>query len=450
MVSERQAIAATRFGTGLGPGFEPPGDAAGLLAQLAPGAAAPLLVPLASAAERAEAFREFRTARREDRESAETRELRLAAQARFRREAAGRVMQRAFSAHPFFERLAAFWAGHFSVSARGIVATYLVAGFEPEAIRPHVAGRFADLLAAAVLHPAMLAYLDQHTSIGPGSRAGRASGRGLNENLAREVLELHTLGAGGPYTQGDVRQFAELLTGHGIDLATGAPEFRPGQAEPGAETVLGTSYGGDRPAPGDAARFLADLAVHPGTAAHIARRLATHFVADAPPEDLVAAMARAFLDSGGDLPTVYAALLAHPAAWAPEQRKVRLPQELIAATLRASGVAPAEIDPDDRDTQAALVGGANRMGQDIFRAPGPDGWPEEASAWITPQGLAARLAWAEKAGHVLADRGLDPRAFAEAALGPLMREETRFLVGAAAEKWEGIALALASPEFNRR
>ena len=450
MSTDRQTIAAMRFGTGFRPGLVPPGDADGLLAELRAGARAPLVFPVEGLPERAARLRAFRAARRADRGSDEVKRLRTEARAAFKRDAVTRILQRAFAPDGFFERMAAFWADHFTVSARGFVLILLAPAHETEAIRPNLAKRFADLLRAAVLHPAMLVYLDQHNSVGENSPFGLGTGNGPNENLAREVLELHTLGVGGPYTQGDVREFADLLTGYSIDVRDGTTWFRPRRAEPGAETVLGRSYGGDAPDRGDAVAFLDDLAVHPATAAHVSRKLAVHFIADQPPAGLVAAMEAAWRRTRGDLREVYRAMLTHPAAWADAGAKIRPPQEMVAAALRATGAEASELDPDERKLQAGIIGGLSRMNQPVFRPPGPDGWPEAAEAWITPQGLAARLDWSGRIGRVFADRGLDPREYAEAALGPAMRAETRFLVAAAAEKWEGVTLALASPEFNRR
>ncbi len=450
MTTMRQSIAATRFGTGLRPGAAPPDRAEDLLAELAAGASTPMLIPPSPLAERAAAFKAFREARRADPDGMEMKGQRRGMREEFRRDSVARVLQRAFGAHPFFERLSAFWADNFTTSARGLALVMLVPTHEPEAIRPHVAGRFADLLKAAVLHPAMLAYLDQSASVGPNSPAGKRRDRGLNENLAREVLELHTLGADGPYSQKDVTEFAELLTGFMVNVGTGERIFRPRVAEPGAETVLGRSYGGGQASPSDAEAFLEDLAVHPGTARHLSHKLAAHFIADAPPADMVARMEQEWLRTKGELTAVYAAMLDHPAAWSDDRAKIRQPVEIIAAALRATGAKPDDLDPDRRQLQTGVIGGLSRLNQPMFRAPGPDGWPEDAAAWITPQGLAARLDWATKMGRVFAERGLDPRRYAINALGALADDELRFLVGAAAEKWEGFALALASPAFNRR
>jgi len=450
MTISQTTAAAIRFGYGFHPRQTPPADAADLLHQLRQGAKAPLALPIPDAADRRAQLQKLIKARRAKRDKDEiramVRQIRRGAAADVGR----RVFQRALSPHGFFERMAAFWADHFSISARRPVALLVVPMFEVEAIRPHVTGRFGDMLKAVVRHPVMLHYLDQTVSMGPNSRAGKRSGRGLNENLAREILELHTLGVGGPYSQTDVRELAELLTGYGIQRRDLSFHFFPQRVEPGAEFVLGKRYGGDPGRPEDVLEALDDLARHPVTAHHIAGKLAVHFVADDPDPDLVTSMARAFRRSGGDLPGVYEAMLAHPSAWAGFGAKIKRPVDLVASTLRAIGVDRTHAEPAEKRGREILQA-LRAMNQPMFGAPGPDGWPEEAAAWITPQGLAARLKYASHVGQLIAKRAdADPRLFAQAELRDALREDTRFAVSAAAERWEGFAFTLASPEFNRR
>lgn len=353
---------------------------------------------------------------------------------------------------PFRERLAAFWADHFALRARDGRLAAGVAAYVDEAIRPHLAGRFADMLRAAVLHPMMLLYLDQTVSVGPGSPHGLRTGAGLNENLAREVLELHTLGVAGGYSQTDVRELAKLFTGLGFAMDRGFV-FRPERAEPGAETVLGLSYGGGEPRLEDIVAALDDLAARPETARHLAWKLAVHFTADRPEEGLVAHLEAAWRSSGGALPEVYAALVEHPATWAAPGAKVRRPFEFVAAGMRALGAggeALAALRPRERRriTRDAL----RDMGQPHEEPPGPDGWPEEAERWITPQGLAARIGWAMRAPRLLLgeEELPDPRAFVDQALGPFARAATREAAAAAETRAEGVGIVLAAPEFNRR
>lgn len=424
------------------------------MAQLAPGAGFADDLGGPTVGERTAMFRAFAKARRAAKTSGDRSQLRAerrAIEQMHRRDRERRILTPLRSPYGFFERLAWFWADHFAVAGRDLRARALVGRFEADAIRPHIAGSFRDLLRAAALHPAMLVFLDQNRSVGPNSRVGLKRGRGLNENLAREILELHTLGVGAGYTQDDVREFAELLTGVSFAMEGGRLTFLPNRAEPGAEIVLGKSYGGGAPRLEDVYLALDDLADHPQTARHIARKLAVHFTADEPDAALVAHMEAAFLRSGGDLPSVYGAMLEHPASWSAYGAKVRQPFDFAVAALRA-------IDPDDRELdligerkngERRLAAALDAMGQPVYRPPGPQGWREASAHWITPQGLTARLRWASHLGRTM-ERRLDPRDLLRTALGDSAREATRFAAVNAAERWEGLAFVFASPEFNRR
>jgi uncharacterized protein (DUF1800 family) len=348
----------------------------------------------------------------------------------------------------FRERLVAFWADHFTTRARSAPERPLPGTLTHDAIRPNLTGPFADLLVAATLHPAMLSYLDQSASVGPGSAFGRRRGRGVNENLAREVMELHSLGVGAGYAQNDVRQMALLLTGLDANAQDGFI-FHPNRAEPGAETVLGKTYGGEGLAPIKAA--LSDIARREETAAHIARKLAVHFVSDTPDAALVAAMTAAYRDSDGALMQVYRALLTHPAAWEPKLMKARQPVDFLLAALRALGMTGRELRRMGRGpAQRMLARPMALMGQDWQAAPGPDGWPEEAEAWITPQGMAARITWAMEAPGRLVVPMPDPSAFLRRILGTAADERLIWAAARAESKREGVGLVLASPAFNRR
>lgn len=444
-------LAAIRFGTGLSPGGPAPADAGTMLAEVAGVDNLAAAFPIETWTTRFATIGTWgplRRARRDDDAAAE------AFRVVNRQLANGyhidmlQTLRRAAGAKVGFrERLTWFWASHFAIADGTGLLRRSVGSFHEEAIRPHIAGSFADLLKAAVTHPAMLAYLDQTSSIGPNSVRGRRGG-GLNENLAREVLELHTLGVGGGYGQDDVRQLAELLTGLTI-AKDGTQAFQRNIAEPGAETVLTRSYGGETPNRHDIVAVLDDLSVHPSTARHLSGKIARHFIADTPPADLVDAMTADWTRTDGDLTAVYATMLDHPAAWDPVLRKVRQPLDMMAAALRVTGTAD-RLTPDRmRILRETLTEPVARMGQPWLRPPGPDGWPEEAGAWITPQGLAARLDWiAMLAGSL--DPAPDPRAFVDLALGPLASARTRFAADAAEDRAAGVALILSSPEFQRR
>lgn len=448
--------AAIRFGEGLSPDVAAPASIEALLAQVQGDAEVFAVPPFLEVLPRLAQVSQMRRAFRRAADEGTRESLRKA----FREEQ--RILVRAHSGHaqrlfaraivtetPFRDRLTRFWGDHFTVVGKNTLMRDVVPHYHAQAIRPHVAGRFSDMLRAVVTHPMMLFYLDQTASFGPGSVAARGR-RGLNENLARELLELHTLGVGGGYGQADVRQLAELLTGLTAQLKGGF-SFAPKRAEPGAETVLGLSYGGDDPALADIFAVLDDLAMHPETGAHLARKLAVHFCADAPDDGMVAAMTRAYLEHGGALMPVYAAMLEHPFAWESFGQKVKQPIDFVMSSLRALAVPAASVTRLNRTKMQSYINGPlAAMGQPAFAPLGPDGWPERAQDWVTPQGLAARLQWAMAAPSAFF-RGLpDPRDFAQTALGGLADERVLFAAASAESRREGVGLILASPAFQRR
>lgn len=348
----------------------------------------------------------------------------------------------------FRERLVAFWADHFTAVPKGRTDAALPLALVDEAIRPHLTGRFSDMLEAVTLHPAMLVYLDQVLSFGPNSRLGQRRKRGLNENLARELIELHTMGVGSGYTQDDVRQMAELLTGLAVGKDGAARYLKP-RAEPGPETVLGVTYEGEDPA--TVRRALRDLAARPETLAHLARKLAVHFVADDPDPVLVEAVRAALAASDGRLIEGYRALVLHPAAASPVLGKARQPFDFMVAALRALDIGPdAVMNMAEGPFRRLILDPLGKMGQPFRRPPGPDGWPEEAGEWISPQGLAARITWAMEAPGRLAMPLPDPRRMLDRALGDLAGGRLRWAVERAENPREGVGLILAAPEFNRR
>lgn len=454
-------IAAIRFGTGLSPDVAPPASVADMLARLTgPDAAAARwpIVPYATATPSVADLRAFGRQRRAAAEQGEAALAEVAA-----REEAARMSQRATATTHFAsaiaravgtsdglrERLTRFWADHFTVVSRNGVTNHLVGSYVEEAIRPHVAGRFVDMLQAVVTHPMMLVYLDQASSVGPDSRLGQRRGQGLNENLAREVLELHTLGVDGTYSQTDVRELAELMTGLSVS-AQGAFEYRVNAAEPGAETVLGVEY--DAEAEVDTVLAALDgIAAHPDTARHIATKLAVHFLADTPDADVIAVMMAAYQATGGDLLAVYRAMLDHPAAWDPTPAKVKTPFDFVTSAARALGVsADAIADLSRRDLTQVFEAPMRIMGQPWERPTGPDGWPEEAAAWVTPQGMAGRINWAMSMPARMTPDLPDPRDFVLQALGPIPPEAVAFAARASESRAEGVGVVLASAAFQRR
>lgn len=355
---------------------------------------------------------------------------------------------------PFHERLVHFWANHFAVSADKQPLTALAGLYENEAIRPNLDGKFFDLLLAVETHPAMIVYLDNQRSIGPNSPlARRANSRrreqvGLNENLAREILELHTLGVDGGYTQEDVTAFANVITGWSVGggregrFSEGTPgefEFREMIHEPGNQTVLGKTYREDGMKQG--VSVLEDLATNTSTAKFVAEKMARHFVADDPPAAAINSITEAFLDSGGDLPTVHEAVVDAAAAWQTVFAKYKTPQDYVISAFRAFGRVP--------DDGRFIVGALDMMGQTPFRPGSPAGWPDTADAWGGADGLYKRIEWAEAVGQY-AGRRADPLAVADSVLGPALGDHTRTAISRAESAQQGLTLLLASPEFQRR
>jgi uncharacterized protein (DUF1800 family) len=347
----------------------------------------------------------------------------------FNEQVAARYRAAAASDHPFHERLVHFWSNHFAISADQQPLKAIAGLFENEAIRPNVTGKFADMLLAAEQHPAMIMYLDNQRSVGPGSRLGRRANRrdqsrnlGLNENLAREILELHTLGVDGGYTQRDVTTFAKVITGWSIGgmsetgrFADGDPgefEFREIIHEPGAQTLLGKRYPQSGVDQGEA--VLRDLAAHPATAKFLATKLARHFVADEPPTRLVDELFHA---------------------------KFKTPHEFVVSTFRAFDHVP----DDARFVSRAL----DLMAQSPFRPGSPEGWPDTAEQWGGADGLYKRIEWCNTVARVVGSRAR-PVELADTVLGPALSAATRKSIARAESGVQGLTLLLASPEFQRR
>ena len=350
--------------------------------------------------------------------------------------------------NPLLERLALFWSNHFTVSHAGKRQLAVAcAAFENEAIRPNLAGHFRDLLFAAESHPAMLIYLDNHLSVGPNARLPRRRGRGLNENLAREILELHTVGVAGGYGQADVTALAKILTGWTVSAGMMPRRLVPGPAgefrfvdalhEPGKHVVMGNRYAEDGLSQGRQA--LADLARHPATARFVATKLVRHFVADDPPAEAVAVIEAVFLRSDGHLPTVHGALVNLDAAWDPGNRKLRTPYEWVVAIGRGLSV-PA----------TARRGIGQRFLQMLdhvpFTAPSPAGWADTLAHWGSPGALKTRVELAMRLGERLGNR-VDARA---AGRHMIAGDELLQAIARAESPGQGLGLLLAAPEFQWR
>lgn len=351
--------------------------------------------------------------------------------------------------HGYAERLVHFWSNHFTVAATKPSVVPFVGVFEREVVRGNLVRRFEDLLLAAVAHPAMLLYLDQAQSAGPGSVAGQRRDLGLNENLAREILELHTLGVNGGYTQQDVGELARALTGWtvvGPRLQRFLPEGAPGDSvfvdalhEPGARKVLGRVHpeGGRAQAEG----ILRQLAAHPSTARHLSEKLVRQVMGREPAAGAVARVERVWRRTDGDLVAVHRALVEVTEAWDPTPGRRKTPTELMVSTLRA-------LDVPSVDRRGIIATHA-LLGQPPYRAPSPAGWADDDASWGGADALRKRLLWCEGVVARFAPRAR-PEDLLTASLGPLLPDDTATAVRRAASASQGLVLGLMSPTFQRR
>ena len=369
-------------------------------------------------------------------------------------EVAARLRQAATTDRPFLERITQFWSNHFAVSVDKAVVLGVAGSYEREAIRPQVLGSFTQLLLAVERHPAMLLYLDNFRSVGPASMlAGRAQERagrtlGINENLAREIMELHTLGVNGGYTQADVTAFAKVLTGWSIGAAGsglaggGVPGeffFRTNIHEPGPQTIMGKRYAQQGQAQGEA--VLLDLARSSATAQHIATQLARHFIADDPPPAAIDRLARIFIRSDGDLPAVYRALIAEESAWSQPLSKFKTPNDYVISAARALAL------PIDDARQVPPLFAS--LGQRVWSPNSPAGWPDRSADWDGASALMQRLRWADEIGQRFAT-SVNAVQLAPQVLGASLSNATRTALGRAASAAQAVTLLIAAPEFMRR
>lgn len=456
------AIAATRFGLGARPGeieASKPAPQSFLIAQIRRDGAD---IPQAGGETAAQRLAQLQAAQRDLRAAQkasgadpfalaqQSRQIRQATREKLNADFLARAQLGARTQDAFRERWALFWANHFTVSATRQITSGIVGPFEREAIRPYVFGSFENLLVASSTHPAMLTYLDQAQSIGPNSRAAQFAARrrsnaaaGLNENLAREILELHTVGIDAGYSQDDVTEFARALTGFSIgreqEDRAGQFLFRPQAHEPGARTILGRRYGEEDLKQSLAA--LRDLAADPRTARHVCGKIVRHFVADAPPPALVQRLERRWMETRGDLAAVAKSLIESPEAWDPTPAKFKTPYEFAVSTWRLIGAEPSAFE-----RMAPIL---TSLGQRPFAPPSPKGWPEDAQTWAAPDALIKRLQWAQGFAAVVADR-TDPNALAASALGARLTPPVAKAVARAETRREAFALLIMSPEFQRR
>jgi uncharacterized protein (DUF1800 family) len=451
------AIAATRFGLGARPGQieRASQDPHAYLTDQVRPEGAPRPEPRSpGSGERLVELKEYQRQRMTARQQGDPMSDPVKMAAKLIRDDAGadfmaRVRLAATTDDDFAERWALFFANHFTVSAAKVATATLIGPFEQEVIRPHAFGRFEDMLVASSRHPAMLIYLDQAQSIGPDSpaatRAARAGKKiGLNENLAREIMELHTVGLEAGYSQADVTEFARAMTGWSLGRLDQSQEpmgfmFRAFAHEPGVRTVMGRRYADD--GEGQARAVLADLAASPHTARHLALKIGRHFVSDDPPASLTARLSKAYMESGGRLDAVARSLIASPEAWTASPAKFKTPYEFLVSSWRAMGAPP--------DQGGPLVAAMTSMGQKPFSAPSPKGWPEEAAAWASPDSIIKRMAWSEAFAAQTVGQ-TDPTVVAENALGGRLGPLAGQTIARAETRPEGLSILLMSPEFQRR
>ena len=372
-----------------------------------------------------------------------------------------RLLNQIETASPFAERMVMFWSNHFTVSrTRGLIGSAIPA-YEDEAIRPFIFGRFEDLLINVVQHPCMLIYLDNISSIGPNSRLGKRRNKDLNENLAREILELHTMGSQGGYSQNDVTNFAKILTGWTVGRArrnAKAPKkagknvpqpplgefyFNGAIHEPGAQILLKKRFDQTGHAQGLAA--LKAIAAHPSTAKFIATKLVRHFVDDNPPKADIDKIAGIFLRSKGDLAAVSRGVIGLKSAWAMSGSKVKTPEELVISTLRALYQGGKASAPKKRLFLPAL----KSMGQEVFRAPSPAGWPDIAKGWIAPESLMRRIEWVREVSR-LSSADIRPLDIFDNSIAPIASKQTKAIISGAPSREDGLALIFSSAAFQRR
>ncbi|PDT69879.1 hypothetical protein CO683_08955 [Bradyrhizobium ottawaense] len=341
----------------------------------------------------------------------------------------------------FAERLVWFWSNHFCISANKIQS--MSGAYEREAVRANALGRFVDLLLAVEGHPAMLFYLDNLESMGANSTAGINRNRGLNENIAREIMELHTLGVRTGYTQDDVISFANVMTGWTLVPPGADPQhggeftFNPRLHEPGGQTVLGKRYEQEDVEQGRA--VLRDLAAHPATATHVATKLARHFVTDAPPPTLVEQMTKSFRETDGDLKQIAIAMVSSDEAWRAPPAKLKRPSEWVVGMVRATGIT--QVDP------VLYTGGQQLLGEPLWRPSAPKGYPDDEASWI--DGVGRRLDVANNFAERISGMA-DPQAIVEDVFASEIAAEVKQAVGRAESRQQALALLFMSADFQRR
>jgi uncharacterized protein (DUF1800 family) len=354
------------------------------------------------------------------------------------------ILQAIQTEQPLQARLQDFFANHFSLSNTNANMRTIAPTLESEAIAPHLNGYFADMLVSVTRHPAMLYYLNNESSIGPNSALGlKRQKRGLNENLGREILELHTLGVNGGYTQSDVQALSKSLTGWSIGgrkkrEALGFV-FKAYAHEPGEKILLGKRYAAaTRNSDQQAVDMLNSLATHDQTAQHLSYKIAKHFIADSPPQTLVQQMAKRWVDTRGHIPSVMTIMIGHPLSWLPKSSKFKTPREYVISLQRACQL---------RNTKPDILKTLEILGQAPYSSGSPAGFSDNAQDWASASALMDRIEWAE---HIAGQVKMSPIEVAMVALGDLLSPSTAQHIMRAESKQQGLAILFMSPEFLRR
>lgn len=390
---------------------------------------------------------QLKAAREKNDDKESLRKLRRQSRKNLQDEIALRMLHAVQTPDSFRERLVLFWLNHFSVSSKGAGSPNQLMGYEREAIRPYVTGNFADMLLAVTQHPAMLNYLDNTTSFDPDSAIGKRRKKGLNENLAREILELHTLGVHGGYSQQDVEALAKLLTGWSINREDGQFRYMSGASNNDDIFLLGYDY----PAPANNKRgqqrgeaALRDIAGNKATAYFLSYKLARHFIADTPPAEAVGKMADAYLKNGGELAAIYRALVELPEAWSPAPTKLKSSQDLIISAARAAN-AWESFPPEYFNASF------RELGSGPYTADSPAGFDDTASGLLGSDVIIRRVGWAPYAARLLTnEKSIAPDSAARRLFGENMYEETVQALASTSDRQEGYAFLFASPDFQRR
>lgn len=352
------------------------------------------------------------------------------------------TLVRMHSNQPFIERLNSFWSNHFCVSIEKPSVLPLIRDYEFKAIRPNITGKFEDMLIAVISHPAMLAYLDNWTSFGPNSRIGTRSGKGLNENLAREILELHTVGVEAGYTQADVIALSKMLTGWSVEKREGIPypifEYHQYVHEPGSKTFLGKTFPEDGMQ--EALNALRFLATHPKTARHLATKMATYFISDSPSADLISIMVKAYMKSSGNLGAMTCAMIQAKESWNPNLAKIKTTNDFMISVFLALGIEP---------TLDQCISSLDSMGFYPYKAPDPQGFPDKNEYWASSGAILKRIEWSQDISRRFEKR-INPLVLGKKILGDYLSENTAQIIKGAESQMQGLILLFMSPEFQRR